>query len=308
MYVDGDRKIKISKMHTGEHILYKSLEKFIPDIEMVKVDLDEHESSIFIKCNELNWDVLFKSENLANQIIDEEREILTHIISKDELDEWTDKLRIKLERIKDDKIRIIEVKDFDYSACFGTHVNKSNEISNVFITKFNQVKGKWEIRFVVDTKEKLYDYASVSRISAELLETDMTSVNDEIKRLQNQIEDYKIRYREISKKLLDFNKHEKINDINLIYNIVEDIPKKQLIDKSSELLNDKTIVLFINLNEDRATVLLNISSDLKINAPKLLNKLLLKFDGKGGGRDNFAMGSISNQDLAKVIDEFKKLI
>ena len=306
--IDEKRRIKISRAHTGEHILYKSMEKIIPDIEMVKVDLDPDEPSIFVKCKELTWEQLFKAEKLANEIIKEKREVIKHIITHDELDDWQDKVRIKLHRIKDDKIRIIEVKDYDWSACAGTHGNDSSFVGSIFITKFNLVKGNWDIRFTVDVEEPLYEYSKITRLVSEKLVSDIKSIPDEITRLQKESQNYKIKFREISSKLLEHNTEEKINKINFIYNTIEEVEKKQLIDKSSKLAKEKTIVCFLNIIEDKTTVLLNISKDLNIDAPKILNELLAKFNGKGGGRDNFAMGSIDSKFIDKFINSTKEFI
>ena len=81
-----------------------------------------------------------------------------------------------------------------------------------------------------------------------------------------------------------------------------------MIEKSASLLKEKTVVFFVNKEDGRAMVLLNTSEDLKINAPELLNKVLSKFKGKGGGRNNFAMGSVEEKYVDDVVKELKILI
>jgi alanyl-tRNA synthetase len=104
-----------------------------------------------------------------------------------------------------------------------------------------------------------------------------------------------------------YNSSQYIKGINFVWNVVEGVEKKQMTDKVNEIMKQKTIVCFVSKNE-RATVLLSISEDLKIDAPKLLNEVLNKFNGRGGGRDNFAMGSLETQYADKFIEELKKLI
>ena len=48
------------------------------------------------------------------------------------------------------------IKDFDWSACTGTHAISTGFVGNLLITKFNLVKGSWEIRFKVDVKKDLF--------------------------------------------------------------------------------------------------------------------------------------------------------
>ena len=53
-------------------------------------------------------------------------------------------------------------------------------------------------------------------------------------------------------------------------------------------------------------VLMNTSKEF--NAPKLLKKAISKFNGKGGGRDNFAMGSVELKYSNNIIDELKQIL
>ena len=305
--INQERRIKLIKMHSGEHILFKSLETVLGEVKLVKIDLDEIESSLFIDTKVVTWDKLFKVEELTNKIIDENREMVSTVYSKEDAIKLG-KLRIKPERIKSNQVRIMEVKGFDWSACAGIHSPNTGYIGNLLISKFNFVKGKWEIRFKVDVIKDLFEISKTTRKATSILETESTKVIESIKKLQDDVEIFKKKYRDVAAKLLDFNNEELINDKKLIYNIVEDVEKKQLVDKSNELSVENNIVCFVNKSEDKVMVLLNTSKELNINASELLNKVLDKFNGRGGGRDNFAMGSCQVNEPQKIVDELKKLI
>jgi alanyl-tRNA synthetase len=307
LIVNKERRTKLIRMHTGEHILFKSLEHALGVVSLNKIDLGEEESSLFISAKEVTWDKLFKAEELANKIIEEDRPIIEKEYPKTDA-VILEKIRIKPERIKSDTVRVLEVKDFDWSACHGTHAKSTAYVGNIFITKFNQAKGGYEIRFKTNVKKELFDYAKIARVSASLFENEVEKVPEFIKKLKEQTEQYKERFRKLSYELLDNYKTETHKGINLIYTISEEVEKKQLVDKSASLLKEKTIVCFVNKEEGRATVLLNVSKDLNINAPDLLNKILSKFNGKGGGRDTFAMGSVEEKYSEELIEEIKKII
>lgn len=305
--IDEDRRIKLVRMHTGEHVLFKALEKIFGKVTLKKIDLDENESSLFINTEKLTWDGLFKAEELVNKIIEEDKPMIEKQYTKEEAIQLG-KLRIKPERIKGDLVRVVEVDGFDWSACTGIHAKTTGFVGNLLITKFNFVKGSWEIRYKTNVKQSLYDLAKITREAASLLGTDTDAILSTIKRLQEESENYKEKFREISYNLLDSFDQEKINNINFISKVVEEVEKKQLIDKSASLLKEKTVVFFVNKEDGRAMVLFNSSEDLKINAAELLNKVLSKFKGKGGGRNNFAMGSVDEKYVKDVIKELKILI
>ncbi len=305
--IDEDRRIKLVRMHTGEHVLFKALEKIFGDVKLKKIDLDENESSLFINTEKLTWEGLFKAEEIVNKIIEEDKPMIEKKYTKEEAIQLG-KLRIKPERIKGEFVRVVEVDDFDWSACTGIHAKTTGFVGNLLITKFNFVKGSWEIRYKTNVKKSLYDLAKITREAASLLGTDTDAILSTIKRLQEESENYKEKFREISYNLLDSYDKEEINNINFISKVVEEVEKKQLIEKSAALLKEKTVVFFVNKEDGRAMVLFNSSEDLKINAAELLNKVLSKFKGKGGGRNNFAMGSVEEKYVDDVVKELKILI
>ncbi len=302
--IDKEKKIKIIKMHTGEHVLFKSIEKSAENVSLVKITLGEDESVLFIKAKELTWERLFKAEELANRIIKEDREVIEKEYPKKEAIELG-KLRIKPDKIKSDTVRVVQVKDFDWSACTGTHAKSTGFIQNILISHFSVTKGSWEIRFKTDVEAELFKLSQITRKTASLLQTDTRNVFNYIEKLQEDVDLYKEKYRNLSSKLLDYYKEEEINGIHFVYNIVEGVEKKQLTDKANSLQKGKTVVCFINKMEKRNTILLN-SSGLDINIPKLLNKVISKYNGKGGGRDNFAMGSLESGNEKAVIEGIQK--
>ncbi len=316
--INKERRKKLTLMHTGEHILFKALEAILKDARLDKISLEEDESSLFIISKSLSWEDLFKAEDLANSIISMGLPIIEKQYTKEEAVKLKG-LRIKPERIKSDKIRVIEIKGYDLSACTGLHCSSTNEVKSLLITKFSLNKGKWEIKFKADAKKSLFALSRAARQAASLLQANNDNINKiigAIKKLQDEKEHYKKRFREISSMLLDYYTEEEIGNIRLIYNIVEGLEKKQLIDKSAEIIkksqDKKAAACFINKIGDRAIVVLSASPG--IDSPNLLKKALSKFNGKGGGKNNFAMGSIGidNFDYKSISDNFikelKKLI
>ncbi len=74
--IDRERRVRLTRMHTGEHILFKSLEKSLGEISLTKIDLDEEESSLFITAADATWEKLLHAEELANAVIGEDRQIV----------------------------------------------------------------------------------------------------------------------------------------------------------------------------------------------------------------------------------------
>ena len=185
--IDEDRRIKLVRMHTGEHVLFKALEIILGKVTLKKIDLDEKESSLFINTKKLTWDDLFKAEEMVNAIIEEDKPMIEKNYTKEEAIKLG-KLRIKPERIRSDTVRVVEVENFDWSACTGIHAKTTGFVGNLLITKFNFVKGSWEVRYKTNVKKSLYDLAKITRKAATLLGTDTDNILKSIKRLQEEKE------------------------------------------------------------------------------------------------------------------------
>ncbi len=302
-----NRRLRLVRMHSGEHIFMGALLKTIKDIKVNKVRLDEDESSLFVICKNLTWEKIFEAEKLANKIIKENRDIIVKEITKEEAAKIPG-LRIKLDRIKDEKIRIVEIKDHDISACAGTHALKTNFIGNFLVTKFNLFKGDYEIRFKTNVSEDLFELARIARLSSSIIKKDVKEVPEFIENLMQENEKKTAKLRELSASLVKEFNEEKINDINFIYSIFDEVEKKQLVDQAALLKKEKTVVCFLNKLGDNAQIIIVASEDSGFKANELLKDIMEKFNGKGGGRENFAMGSIKAEFSEKAIKTFKDLI
>ena len=117
-----------------------------------------------------------------------------------------------------------------------------------------------------------------------------------------------IKLRELSTNLVKEFNQEKIGEINFVYNIFDEVEKKQLIDQAASLKKEKTVVCFLNKLGDNAQIVLVVSEDLGIKANELLKGVMEKFNGRGGGRENFAMGSIKADFSEKALETLKELI
>ncbi len=299
--INLNRRKLLSRMHSGGHLYFKALEKILgrrsQKIEVVKIRLGEQDSVYQIKTTFLDYELLIEAEKLANRIIKENRKIKEHIIKKSEFRaEDYPELRIKLERIKNDSIRIIEIENFDWSACSGTHVNSTKEIGNLLVTRYNKKGELYEIHYTVEPLNKLYEYAEIIRKLSDALEIDDGHIYRYIINLNKSAKEMKEKLRSAGKEIL--NNLEKIAD-NAYFKETKDIDSK-IIQKE---ISKKELPLVIILNKKHKTNQLLIFSKT-INAKELLNKITDKQGGKGGGNEKFAAGSVSDpENLKQIIKE-----
>lgn len=293
---------RISMMHTGEHIFFKCLEKQVKGLKLEKIKLDEDESSLFVQADNLSWEIIFKAETEANQIIKENRKVTIHETTKAETCKFPG-LRMKLERIQGDKVRVVEIEGHDFSACSGKHCEATGEAKNILITKFRKAPTGYEIRFRVDAEKEMLEMARTARLAAEALGTEQEKVPATIRNLKEEVESCK---KAMKSQKIDV-KEESVGGLHFMYAVFEGMDKKLLIDKGNELVREKTVLCFLN-KADTLQIIVMCSNDSGKDASAIVKELNREFGGRGGGKTNFAMCAVEEKDAEKVLKAVKGII
>ena len=128
--IHWERRFDHIQQHTGQHLLSQALIQ-VCDAETVSFHLGEESSTIDVDKSGLEPAALASVEQLANTIIYENRNVVAHLVTKDDLDRFP----VRKPPTVDEDIRILEIQDFDYSPCGGTHCSKTGEIGIIKITR-----------------------------------------------------------------------------------------------------------------------------------------------------------------------------
>ena len=302
--IDSFRRSMLTRMHTAEHIFFRSLQMMLPALELDKIRLDEDSSTLTVFAEDVSWDDVFSAEEMANAIIAEDRPIKEHTVPKSEVCCRFPELRIKIDRIHEEHVRVIEVYEHDFSACSGTHCKSTKEVGGFIVTKLNSAgPGRFEIGFKVDIMAELFEYSGVARKISSVLGTELDKIEPTIVNMRESLERFKRMAREVKVE----SNSEDINGINFVYSEAEMEPK-QLMRQVSEMLKPKTVVCFINRTEKSPQVMIAVSEDLPYDASSMINKVCERFGGKGGGRKNFATGSIETIIFKEVLGLVREML
>jgi alanyl-tRNA synthetase len=298
----------LARMHTGEHVFVASLIRHNSGAKVEKIALDETESSVFVTCRGLDWEKVILSEKEANAIIKENRSVVIKEIPKEDAVNYPG-LRIKLDRIKSDTVRVVEVLGHDVSACAGEHCRETGQIGNFLVTGFNSLgNDKYEIRFMVDVLDKLYEFSEIARKISAAAGADFSTLQKSIENLKTENEQLKHAVRDLQKKVPAQVASEKVGEITIYHASFADFEKRIVAEKARELAKYKAISCLFNIFPDTMHVFVSTSDDLKVNAAEIIRQLALALNGKGGGKGSSAMGAFSLGSEEKIIKEIKKII
>ena len=142
--IDATRRRDHMQQHTGQHVLSAAFVRLF-NIPTVSFHMADDYCSIDLDTATLTKDQIEAAERLANEIILENRTVDIRFVTREE----AGKLGLrKLPPAERDELRLIDIHDFDLSACGGTHVNQTGQIGCVLLRKTEKVRQGWRVEFV----------------------------------------------------------------------------------------------------------------------------------------------------------------
>ena len=163
--IDRERRRDHMQQHSGQHVLSAAfVERY--QMQTVSFHMGEASCSIDLATPEVRAEQLIDVERRANEIIFENRPVNIRYVSRAEAE--TLGLR-KLPPAERDQLRLIEIANFDLSACGGTHVAATGQIGAILLRKSEKVRQGTRVEFVCGARSVLAarrDYASLAETAA----------------------------------------------------------------------------------------------------------------------------------------------
>ena len=290
--------------HTAEHIFMGSLQKLVSDIFVRKVEHTDSVNRVYIKCQELSLDNIREAELMANKIIGEAREVKEHNFqSIEEARKAFPQMRAYEERISGN-VRIVEIDGYDYAACAREHTKNASECGLFIVTHVSREKDEYEVEFVVGDQAKLSAVEmSMKCISvARQLGASMKTLESTAKNLNDDLDLHRKRLNQITEQLVDKIIPQTKGGKLLYAGVFEMLDDSTLIKKAGEIIKrSDTIVIFTNAN-NIGMVIVACNDKLQLDCSSILKSVLTRFQGKGGGKPNFATGSLPRDKLNEAFD------
>jgi alanyl-tRNA synthetase len=142
--IDRDRRRDHMQQHSGQHVLSAVFVELY-QMPTVSFHMGEEYCSIDLTTASLSAGQVSRAEKRANEIVFENRPVRIRFVSREEAEKMG--LR-KLPPAERDELRLIEIADFDVSACGGTHVAATGQIGSILLRKTEKVRQGMRVEFV----------------------------------------------------------------------------------------------------------------------------------------------------------------
>ncbi|MET0787474.1 MAG: DHHA1 domain-containing protein [Paenisporosarcina sp.] len=291
--IDWVRRYDFMQQHAGQHILTAAFVELF-DIQTTSFHLGVETVTIDLDCSEIDENQLQEAEDLANQIIMENRQIETKWVTKEQLDQYPLRKKVKVEQ----DIRLVIIPNFDYNGCGGTHPHTTGEIAMLKILKVEKQNTQIRIHFVCGgrVRKQLHKKQKTVSEMVHLLSSSEEKLGETVTVLLNY---KKVLEKQLAEKqllLIEFESKELVElhqlDFPLIFSRYRDrsIQELQKLAQLTVARASNAIVFLIAENEERLQIVLGRGQNLDLNLKKILSEILPLIDGKGGGSENFVQG------------------
>jgi len=311
--VDATRRRELTQQHTGQHLLSQAFFqlygaetrgfRILEGVTQIDLTLEADNAAV--------PEALRRAEDLANQIVFENRAIRTYELSPEE----AAKLPLRKENFVSDCVRIVEIEDFDWSPCGGTHAQRTGEIGLIAVRNWERAKQMVRVEFVCGVRA-LRDYRVANQISGELARRftiGRAEVLEAVTRLQEESKAWQKRARALAavaaeveaKQLWEATAEESGKRIVVQTFGDHDFEEAKLI--AHRLVeHPQTVALLATVENATARLVFARSSDLAADMNALMKIACERLQGRGGGKPDFAQGGGSAIDLLpEVLAELK---
>jgi misacylated tRNA(Ala) deacylase len=133
--IDAERREAHRRMHTAQHVVSRVvLDEYGAETAGNQIHADR--SRIDFEPADFSEEDIERIERLSNEAIERDLDVTKAERPREEVEERTEEGRALLNLIPDhvDPLRVVEVEEFDYCPCGGTHVDSLGDIGRIEIT------------------------------------------------------------------------------------------------------------------------------------------------------------------------------
>lgn len=140
--IDWSRRFEHMQQHTGQHVLSAAFDRLL-GVRTESFHLGAESASIDLS-REVSAAEIARAEDEANRIVWEDRAVAIRFASAEEVAT----LPLRKKPARSGPLRLIDIEDFDLSACGGTHVNRTGGIGVIAVAGWEKVRGGSRVEFL----------------------------------------------------------------------------------------------------------------------------------------------------------------
>ena len=297
--IDATRRRDHMQQHTGQHVLSAAFVRLF-NMPTVSFHMADDYCSIDLDTPTLSKDQIEAAERLANEIILENRPVDIRFVTREE----AGKLGLrKLPPAERDELRLIDIRDFDLSACGGTHVNQTGQIGCVLLRKTERVRQGWRVEFVAGQRAVATarrDFITLTEAAA-LFSAHIYDVPQQARKSLEEIRNLRKQREQAQEELAEAQAAALLAETpetsgrKLVIRTIADRDMNSLKLLAQKLTRKApNVVAFLATTMPQPSLVFAQSAGQPDDMGALMKQMLSKLGGRGGGSKDMAQGGVSN--------------
>jgi alanyl-tRNA synthetase len=293
--VNWERRFDHMQQHTGQHVLSAAFDRLF-GVRTTSFHLGADVSTIDL-AREVTPAEIAKAEAEANRVVWEDRPVTVRFVS----DEEAAKLPLRKDPTRTGKLRLVEVADFDLSACGGTHVPSAGRIGIIAVSAWERFKGGSRVTFLCGNRAlrafgTLRDIMSTATRVLSIAPADLGAT------LERLLEDQKSQTRlvrrlqteaAVSKAVALRASAQDIGGLSTVLSAQPGYDGAALKTLAAAIVEGPGLVTILVGDGQPAAVVVARSADISFDAGAWMKGATSALGGRGGGRPELAQGGLA---------------
>ena len=290
--VDWRRRFEHMQQHTGQHVLSAAFDRLLSN-RTESFHLGAESSSIDLS-REVTTSEVGAAVDEANRIIWEDRPVHVRFVTADE----AARLPLRKEPARGGTLRLIDIDEFDLSACGGTHVARTGGIGIITVPGWEKFRGGSRVQFLcgVRVRRRFDVWRDAFAATQKFLSVAPEELAPAVERLQGESRSLQRTLRALQEKLAVHEasalvaRGTRAGDRLVVVEAVPDLDASALkaMAAAAAATAGAAVVLFTASSPALAVVACHPGAGIDANTT--LKALTAKFGGKGGGKPDLAQG------------------
>lgn len=288
--IDWEYRYGIMRAHSSQHVL-SAVFKNLLDIDTIRANISFEDVSIHISRSVSEIELKNVLIHFINICTIKNLKFRSKIVPRNDLKDMNEQIRGGI--TPDSDLRIIEIEDYDINCCGGTHLGESSEIGPVY---FYEIKKGREFKYFVGSKAiKMFSKQNIDAVDlASILNVSVTnlfiSLKTQIFKLKEENEILLTKALElIAISPTTTLKGIKIGMLNF------EVDYKFLSKAFKNFPPNYTLIMKSDKNKVQI-----LSNNEVFKANEIIDELIKKFGGKGGGSPRSAQATLNNEPLDMI--------
>ena len=309
--IDTARRRDHMQQHSGQHILSAAFVRLF-QMPTVSFHMGAESCTIDLETKSLSAQQVVQAERLANQVVTEDRPVKVRFVNLEEA-------RVlgvrKLPELKSgrDLLRLLDILEFDLTACGGTHVRSTGQVGPILLRKTENVKQGVRVEFVCGARAVAtarHDFSTLTE-AAGIYSANIRELPQQIRKTLEEQKTAGKRERALLEELAELHAERLLAETPVTggaRRIVRLFAEREagflkLVAQKLTADRARPAVALLACAEGQPTLIFAQTPGLPHNMGALLKEVVTAAGGRGGGSQDMAQGGVAEAGaLAGILE------